>query len=400
MEKNIEQAFFNEFLDGGAAWRCLEYMKLKYGYSNLDEYPEELKKVYITDAPSIIKELTDAYDSKPLIVSIDGQPPLMWTEIEKNLEDCKDDGQKNRYLYSLLLPFKEWSEVFFPKHFVECFRQEIEQCEHDIPYHEKRVANLKDRWDKDEALGDIEACRESINESDERIKWLEGRHDYYLNIFRNAPKGSVEWYCYMWYRALYIHYANPLDALLLKFNIDLLTLQDQFGIWLKYDRNIIRIYGYIGTLEWTQKLIDNLPTQQDAVPDNHRIANVPAAQTAHFSVDKSYEEMRRVLTALQQQGFISAGTTIETFYYRMTGMGVPTNGKVEWIKKGKKRKSDISKSSLVYFLKIFANYNVDQTSDCNNKIQEIFSMSLPSSTITRSSTCEYKAEIDNIVEVK
>ena len=293
MEKNIEQAFFNEFLDGGAAWRCLEYMKLKYGHSNLDEYPEELKKVYITDAPSIIKELTDAYDSKPLIVSIDGQPPLMWTEIEKNLEDCKDDGPKNRYLYSLLLPFKEWSEVFFPKHSVECFRQEIEQCEHDIPYHEKRVANLKDGWDKDEALGDIEACKESINESNERIKWLEGRHDYYLDIFRNAKEGSVECYCYMWYRALYVHYANHLDAMLLKFNIDLLALQDQFGIWLKYDRNILRIYGYIGTLEWTQKLIDNLPTQQDAVPDNHRIANVQTAlnsSSRHFDVDLSYIE--------------------------------------------------------------------------------------------------------------
>lgn len=110
--------------------------------------------------------------------------------------------------------------------------------------------------------------------------------------------------------------------------------------------------------------------------------------------------MQRILMALQQQGFVSAGTTIATFYFRMTGMGVSTNDKVEWIKKGKKRKSDISKSSLVYFLKIFANYNVDQTSDCNNKIQEIFGMSLPTSTITRSSTCEYKTEIDNIVEVK
>ena len=130
------------------------------------------------------------------------------------------------------------------------------------------------------------------------------------------------------------------------------------------------------------------------------VQTAPNAQNAHFSVNKSYDEMQRILMALQQQGFVSAGTTIATFYFRMTGMGVSTNDKVEWIKKGKKRKSDISKSSLVYFLKIFANYNVDQTSDCNNKIQEIFGMSLPTSTITRSSTCEYKTEIDNIVEVK
>lgn len=134
--------------------------------------------------------------------------------------------------------------------------------------------------------------------------------------------------------------------------------------------------------------------------DDANVQTAPNAQNTHFSVNKSYDEMQRILMALQQQGFVSAGTTIATFYFRMTGMGVSTNDKVEWIKKGKKRKSDISKSSLVYFLKIFANYNVDQTSDCNNKIQEIFGMSLPTSTITRSSTCEYKTEIDNIVEVK
>lgn len=134
--------------------------------------------------------------------------------------------------------------------------------------------------------------------------------------------------------------------------------------------------------------------------DDANVQTAPNAQNTHFSVNKSYDEMQRILMALQQQGFVSADTTIATFYFRMTGMGVSTNDKVEWIKKGKKRKSDISKSSLVYFLKIFANYNVDQTSDCNNKIQEIFGMSLPTSTITRSSTCEYKTEIDNIVEVK
>ena len=291
MGKNIEQAFFNEFLDGGAAWHCLKYLKLKYERNNLDEYPNHLKKTYITDALPIIKELTDAYDDTPLIVGIDGQPPLMWTEIEKNIGNCKDDGRKNRYLYSLFLPFKEWSEVFFPKHSVECFRQEIEQCEHDIPYHEKRIANLKDGWDKDEALGDIETCKESINDSNERIKWLESRHDYYLDIFSNAKECSVEWYCYMWYRALYIYYANQLDALLLKFNIDLLTLQDEFGIWLKYERDIISIYGYIGTLECTQKLIDKLPAQQDTVSDNFHAATVPIIQNSNsrcFSVDLSY----------------------------------------------------------------------------------------------------------------
>ena len=121
------------------------------------------------------------------------------------------------------------------------------------------------------------------------------------------------------------------------------------------------------------------------------------SKVAHFSVKKSYEKIQRILIALQQQGFVSTDTTVETFYYWMTGEGIPTRNKIEWIKKGKKRKSNISKSSLVYFLKIFASYDVDQTSDCRNRIEEIFGISLSASTITRSSNCEYKTEIDNIV---
>ena len=88
------------------------------------------------------------------------------------------------------------------------------------------------------------------------------------------------------------------------------------------------------------------------------------------------------------------------FYYRMTGDDMPTSNKIEWVKKGKKRKKDISKSSLVYFLKTFANYNVDQTLDCRNRIDEIFGISLPTSTITRISNCEYKTEIDDIVSIR
>lgn len=125
-----------------------------------------------------------------------------------------------------------------------------------------------------------------------------------------------------------------------------------------------------------------------------------AQEPAHFSVQWSYEQTNHILAALQEHGFVSYGTTIETFYYRMTGNCAPTSNKIEWVKKGKKRKKDISKSSLVYFLKTFANYNVDQTLDCRNRIDEIFGISLPTSTITRISNCEYKTEIDDIVSIR
>ncbi len=52
---------------------------------------------------------------------------------------------------------------------------------------------------------------------------------------------------------------------------------------------------------------------------NANVQAAPAAQNIHFSVNKSYDEMQRILTALQQQGFVSNDTDVSTFYYRMTG---------------------------------------------------------------------------------
>ena len=146
-----------------------------------------------------------------------------------------------------------------------------------------------------------------------------------------------------------------------------------------------------------EEYIMQLKAERNVLGGLIEIDRTPISKGVHFSVDKSYEEIQRILIALQQQGFVSADTTIDTFYFRMTGKGTSTSNKIEWIKKGKKRKNDISKSSLVYFLEKFVKYSVDQTSDCRNRITEMFGISLSTSTITRSSNCEYKTEIDNIV---
>lgn len=149
-----------------------------------------------------------------------------------------------------------------------------------------------------------------------------------------------------------------------------------------------------------EKYITQLKAERNVLRVSTGADRESVSNNSHFSVNRSYNEIQRILEALQQQGFVSTDTTVETFYYRMTGKGVSTPDKIEWIKKGKRRKQEISKSSLVYFLQKFANYNVDQTADCKNRIKEVFGISLPSSTITRSSNCEYGAEIDYILNVQ
>lgn len=74
----------------------------------------------------------------------------------------------------------------------------------------------------------------------------------------------------------------------------------------------------------------------------------PIAQCAHFTIEKNFDEMQRILTTLQQQGFVSANTEIKAFYYRMTGNGEPVQGRICWIKKAKNKA--ISLTSLIDFL--------------------------------------------------
>ncbi len=131
---------------------------------------------------------------------------------------------------------------------------------------------------------------------------------------------------------------------------------------------------------------------------NANVQAAPDAQSAHFSVNKSYDEMQRILTALQQQGFVSNDTDVSTFYYRMTGQGTPTSNKIEWIKKGKKQKNTISKRGLVYFIEAFTGGSVNKARDCTDKIDNIFGLSLSSSTINSTAVCEYKTESDRILQ--
>lgn len=82
--------------------------------------------------------------------------------------------------------------------------------------------------------------------------------------------------------------------------------------------------------------------------DDANVQTDPNAQNTHFSVNKSYGEMQRILMGLQQQGFVSANTETKVFYYRMTGNGEPVQGHICWVKKAKNK--SISLTSLIDFL--------------------------------------------------
>lgn len=172
--------------------------------------------------------------------------------------------------------------------------------------------------------------------------------------------------------------------------------RDDFFHCFDVDINVI-LKHRISFEEYVRRLVAERKIVENISDDSALTLSVPADTGGHFSVNKPYKEMQRILTALQQQGFVSAETTIDTFYYRLTGNGIPTTDKVEWIKKGKKRKGEISKRSLVYFVEVITGSRVSKAKDCTNQIKDIFGLSLSSSTINSKATCEYKGELDCII---
>ncbi len=288
IDTTIEDKLFREFKHGGAAYLALEYVNIAHEKDSFDVYPKNWQEFYKIKLPQIVESRTDSYDDAPLFVSVDGERPLMWIEIESNISSCKTENDLNRYLYSLLLPFKEWSDSICPIPYIQQAKQHIELCKRNIPLHITRANSLDDGWDKDEALANAEACENAIKRDETRIKWLEGNYDRYLQIFKNAEKHSVEWYLYVWFD-IFCTYADNLDALLLKFGIDLYAIQEKCGIWLKPKRDIISIMGYVGTLELTQTLISQLP-QNTNTPRQKELPHDLCTPKAQMYFNKAIEQ--------------------------------------------------------------------------------------------------------------
>ena len=116
MDKTIESKFFEAFKKGGVVDNCIDWIRYTYNLPShkprastkereltpeQEQAKEKRDKHYREILPKEILEATEAFDSS-VIVCMDS--PLM-DEIEANLNDCKTDTQRDRYLFSLLKPF-------------------------------------------------------------------------------------------------------------------------------------------------------------------------------------------------------------------------------------------------------------------------------------------------------
>lgn len=349
MDKTIERDFFKAFEFGGVVCNCIDYFRKKY---DLGFYPqkstEEKDKrlseltsedresierkqakwnhIYNTILPEDIKKKTADFDSSVIEY---GDSSLI-KEIESNLNEIQDDKKKERYIFSLLIPFKEYSDTFNPEGLIRQFRGEVEGIE-GISDCESYLAMWENLPKKDEeSKMQIEACRKSIEyykNGIDRVKFISNRFRIILNE-TNCEHDTVE-SCLGYFHWLACRFADRLDALLLEQGINLLWYQQECGIYLKSRRNITDVSHYIGSYELARKYID------EALPKLENQQNEDITLPKELNTDEAKSLFQKIEYCATDGDLYRWTGTASLFGYFVDlvsdALNVrPSNGRIPW----------------------------------------------------------------------
>ncbi|KAA6326889.1 hypothetical protein EZS27_024066 [termite gut metagenome] len=162
--------------------------------------------------------------------------------------------EKERYINSLIVPFHELSELFYPTLAPKERRNKwLKQLERSRNFWQQNT-------ERKEAQEQLKAIEDSISEEVEQQERLEMISSRFFKII-NKPQDDVEKalsdFCHIEHM-----FANRLDALCLVDGIDLMRLQRECGTYLITCRDITLLMDYIGSIELAQKYIDELPKEE------------------------------------------------------------------------------------------------------------------------------------------
>lgn len=286
MDKTIEKTFFKAFELGGVVDACIEVIAQKYDLGYLPQEGEVLdekwQNYYNVVLPKKILDGTESFDDT-VIRYLDS--PLI-DEIENNLNECQTDTQKERYLFSLLKPFNKLCSTYDPIAKIKRLQAAIEKCNQDKAFWENNSDCKDNTGHQIDTEGQIRACIDmGIRYQDEieRLNYIS--HQFYKITGQQInTRGTVE-SCLESFRSLVWLFANRLDALLLTYNIDLMKLQEDCGIYLKSYRVITDVDYYIGSIELAQKYIEALPKREyviDGSKSNETVTDKPQEGVTDF----------------------------------------------------------------------------------------------------------------------
>jgi hypothetical protein len=253
MKRDIENQFFKAYKPCGVVDNCIEVICQRYDLRLLpDNAPlyEERQRDYDETLPNTIEYDTKSFDYT-VINTLDS--PLI-DEISDNLSECKTMQEKERYIHSLIVPFRRLSELLYPANVAEQrMKNEIRGLTASLDFQGRQT----DTELIEEQIRQSEATLDgliNIRKQCEQNRMISKRFWQILREPTDVVEKSFFIFCGLMFR-----FANQLDALLLKNVIDILRLQNECGVYLKTHRNVTVVDYYIGSPELTRKYIEELP---------------------------------------------------------------------------------------------------------------------------------------------
>ena len=280
MKKDIQKAFLAAYQLNGVVNMCIDAIK---HHNDLYDYPdgvsvqttEEAEKYYKKVLPDEVESIVKVFDATVLDFP---NSPLI-EEISNNLNECETMQDKERYLYTLIVPFNELSKLFSAE---QTYKNQLDGSLAGYENEWNTYADaLRNQNCSDEQINQrlefINVKKERARQRFERQKMI-GRR--FFEIIAN-PTNYVEDVLY-WFWGLSRIFADQLDALCLQNGIDFEKLQKDCGVYLKSHRVITDVDWYIGSRELARKYIDELPKENDT-QQNDSDTDKNAPQLIHLS---------------------------------------------------------------------------------------------------------------------
>ncbi len=310
MRKEIEEQLFTEFRVGGIAHTALGIVRHNHDLEprpKTGETPEQAAAYYKEGYKESLKKQVEAFDASIILEPVSA----LIEEIRANIESS-DGLQRERYLTSLLTPFKTISDLAYPDRSV-CI--ELQKRKDEIMAGIRFWNKAKDKKEAEKQIAAAKTLIETIDEDCQRqifiskriwdlcSKPIEDKDDYALCVFAR------------FWRLLDV-YANRLDALLLEYGIDTMTLQQEAGIWILPNHDITTLQHYCGSMQLARKYLNELPKTEAKPPVVSSTSTALSPPEAENILNQ--KEMLTVEEAAQFTGFKKS-----TLYKMTSGKKIP-----------------------------------------------------------------------------
>ena len=271
----IEDTFFAVYNNGGAK-ECIDWFRIEYDLPHMgphwytDKSPKDVligrrKEWHEIGAPSYILEEFEDFDDGVLMCSDGG----MMDEINENLKNSATIEDRVRYIISLLQPFKNFADAFYPYERIDERKRAIEQEKKWKEDYEKMSDDLIDdnTGKRIDPQSQIEAINKSIIKYQKDIEYWRYVGDRFYWFAQHGLTGNFQdeenqemCRClgHWWY--LMITFSRCLAALALTYGIKLMDVQKKCEIYLNWHFNITDYEDnkYITSIEHARKLLSDI----------------------------------------------------------------------------------------------------------------------------------------------